>query len=114
MEEITQENTTNITAKSESLKAMKNRCIHCKQTEGFMCDSVHFNDGDHTVEELLEFRKSGFSIINDKKCQCFKDFNLQSNNHFGSFFFFDISFTMSSDKPFGALSASKLKSKPHL
>ena len=75
MEEDTQENTINITEKSESRKAMKNRCSHCKQTEGFICDSVHFNDGDHTVEELLEFRKMGFSIINEKKCQCFKDFN---------------------------------------
>ena len=60
-----------ITSTEAGEKAMKGRCDDCKQMEGFMSDSVHFNDGVHTVEDLLEFRKYGFMSDQDgKKCAC--------------------------------------------
>ena len=61
----------NITSEAAAEKAMKNRCDDCKQVEAFINDSVHFNDGDHNVEDLLEFRKYGFMSDKDgKKCAC--------------------------------------------
>ena len=62
----------NITSKAAAEKAMKNRCEDCKQVEAFINDSVHFNDGDHTVEDLIEFRESGFMEQNGEKCPCYK------------------------------------------
>jgi len=60
-----------ITSTEAGEKAMKGRCNDCKQLEGFISDSVHFNDGDHNVEDLLEFRKYGFMSDKDgKKCAC--------------------------------------------
>ena len=62
-----------ITSTEAGEKAMKDRCGDCKQLEGFISDSVYFNDGDHTIEDLLEFRKSGFmSDKNGEKCPCYK------------------------------------------
>ena len=62
----------NITSEAAAEKAMKNRCDDCKQVEAFINDSVHFNDGDHNVEDLIDFRKSGFVEQNGEKCSCYK------------------------------------------
>src|SRR4051812_7198878 len=42
------------------------------------------------------------------------DFKRKSNNHCGSFFFFEMNRMMSSFKPFGAESASRSVTNPHL
>ena len=60
-----------ITSKAAADKAMKNRCDRCKQMEEFLADSVYFNDGDSTVENLLAFRKSGFMGQEGKECACY-------------------------------------------
>ena len=68
----TSEYIKNITLKSVSEKCMKHRCPHCQQTEYYLSDSVLFNDGDCTIDELLEFRKHGFLIIDKIHCSCYK------------------------------------------
>ena len=61
-----------ITSAEAAEKAMKTRCEDCKQVEAFINDSVHFNDGDHNVKDLIDFRKSGFVEQNGEKCSCYK------------------------------------------
>ena len=60
-----------ITSPGAAEKAMENRCKECKQMDAFIADSVYFNDGDHTVFDLLEFRKHGFVDQDGKKCACY-------------------------------------------
>jgi len=61
-----------LTSKPVSQECMKNRCVHCQQTEYYISDSVYFNDGDCTIEDLIEFRKHGFLIIDKIHCPCYK------------------------------------------
>lgn len=63
--------TEDITSTEAAEKAMENRCQECKQMDAFIADSVYFNDGDHTVFDLLEFRKHGFVDRDGKKCACY-------------------------------------------
>jgi hypothetical protein len=65
----------NITSKSVSEECMKHRCTHCQQAEYYLSDSVFFNDGNYTIDELIEFRKNGFLIINKIHCGCYKTHN---------------------------------------